>query len=427
MRSRSISQRVYRAILLISIINIVAMVGTVLIVNEDLEQTMLQVEFAQERDYIIMNHRGDDVLVWDTPSLAIVHIPNGKPRPSMLPAVFQGLPDADYSAEIKVDKETYLVSIKHVENGLFYIAKSITHFEEREVLFNIALVVMAIVILALSLLLATVSTRRVVQPLRQLSERISKIPVGRNMPRLQKNYSETELQAIAATFNRFLDELESYVRREQSLLSLASHELRTPIAVMSGALDIIETRGQLRANDATTFNRLRRACDEMRDNIDVLLRLSRQESGAQHKEYLKLRPALQRVVDDLKATHETGDRVKLAVQSDLSVNADPTMVHMLLRNLIQNAVQHTSNDIQVRLSSDAIEIEDQGEGLDAAQQEILQGERRLASDGSTLSGLGLYIVTLMVERLDWQLEIARTDHNGTLIRITPTVTCSLPH
>ncbi|MFA7669697.1 MAG: histidine kinase, partial [Burkholderiaceae bacterium] len=69
MRGRSISQRVYRAILLISLINIVAMVGTVLVVNEDLEQTMLEVEFAQERDYIIMNHVGDEVLVWDTPSL----------------------------------------------------------------------------------------------------------------------------------------------------------------------------------------------------------------------------------------------------------------------------------------------------------------------------------------------------------------------
>jgi len=419
MHSRSISQRVYRAILLISIINIVAMVGTVLIVNEDLEQTMLQVEFAQERDYIIMNHVGDEVLVWDTPSLAIVYIPNGEPRPPVLPTVFQGLPDADYSAEIKVDKETYLVSIKYIENGLFYIAKSITHFEEREALFNIALVVMAIVILALSLLLATVSSRRVVWPLRQLSERISKIPVGRNMPRLQKNYSEAELQAIAVTFNRFLDELESYVHREHSLLSLASHELRTPIAVMSGALDIIETREQLQANDATTFKRIRRACDEMRDNIDVLLRLSRQESDTQHQEHLALRPALQRVIDDLKTTHETGDRVKLAVQSDLSVNADPTMVHMLLRNLIQNAVQHTTSDIRVRLSGDAIEIEDQGAGLDTAHQEILRGERRLASDGSTLSGLGLYIVTLMVERLDWQVEIARTDRNGTLIRITP--------
>lgn len=419
MRGRSISRRVYRAILSISIINIVAMLGTVLLINEDLEQTMLQVEFAQERDYIIMNHVSDEVLIWDTPSLAIVYIPNGKPRPSLMPAVFQGLPGADYAAEIEVGKETYLVSIKHVENGQFYIAKSITHFEEREALFNIALVVMAVVILVLSLLLATVSSRRVVQPLRQLSERISRIPVGRTMPRLQKNYSETELQAIAATFNRFLDELESYVRREQSLLNLASHELRTPIAVISGALDVIEARGQLCANDATTFKRMRRACDEMRDNVDVLLRLSRQESGGQHEEYLEIRPALLRITHDLRKTHDTHGRLKLAIESDLAVHADPTMVHMLLRNLIQNAIQHTKNDIQVRLSGEAIEIEDYGSGLDTVQQEILRGERDVATDGSPLNGLGLYIVTLMVERLDWQLKIARTDHNGTLIRITP--------
>lgn len=419
MARRSIARRVYGAILAVSMVSMVAMVATVLVVNEDLEQTMLNIEIAQERDYILMNQLGDDVYVWDTDSLAIVFIPAGKAPPPVLPKVFHGLPDTDYSAEIKIGGETYLVTIKRIEKGQFYIAKNITHFEDRESLFNIALLIMALVILAFSLLLATVSSRRVVRPLRQLSERISRIPVGRNMPRLDTSYSEVELHAIAATFNLFLDELESYVRREQSLLSLASHELRTPIAVMSGALDIIEARGQLHSNDVATLARMRRACDEMRDNVDVLLKLARHEAGGQALENLDLKQAVRRVMEDLKVSHAAQDRMRLEVRSELTVRADPAMVHMLLRNLLQNAIQHTRSDIQVTLSDAGIDIEDFGTGLSTSQQEILRGERRLATDGSTLSGLGLYIVTLMAERVGWALEITRTDRNGTFIRLTP--------
>src|SRR5690606_9092254 len=148
---------------------------------------------------------------WDTKNLAIVFVPSGKPRPKVLPRIFQGLPD-NHSAEIELDGETYLVKTETVSTGILYIAKNITHFEDRETLFTIALLVMTLVIITFSLLLAVVSSRGIVKPLRRLSERISRTPVGANMPRMKTDYVDAELHAIATTFNRFLDELESYVR-----------------------------------------------------------------------------------------------------------------------------------------------------------------------------------------------------------------------
>ncbi|WP_454692650.1 sensor histidine kinase [Achromobacter aloeverae] len=418
MQHKSISRRVYGAILAVSVVSMVVMVMTVLLVNEDLEHTMLDVEFAQERDFILMNNTGEDVLVWDTPNLAVVFIPSGKPRPKVLPPVFRGLPD-NYSAEIKLGAETYLVTVSKVETGLLYVAKNITHFEDREALFEIALIIMTLVIIAFSLLLAVLSSRRIVRPLRLLSERISRIPVGANMPRMETDYADAELHSIAMTFNRFLDELESYVQREQSLLSLASHELRTPIAVMSGAIDILEQRNQLTPNDQATLGRVRRSCDEMRDNVSILLKLARRASADQNQEVFDVDLVAQEVIEDLKISHHAGERVTLDAQSPLTINTDPIMVRMLLRNLIQNAVQHTQSDIRVTISENAIAIEDQGSGLTAEQQAILRGERKIVSDGSTLTGLGLYIVTLMTERLGWQLDITQNDNNGTRILLNP--------
>ncbi|AEC21234.1 sensor histidine kinase, putative [Pusillimonas sp. T7-7] len=418
MKLKSISRRVYRAILAVSLVSMAAMVMTVLLVNEDLEHTMLDVEFAQERDFILANYTGEDVLIWDTPNLAVVFIPTGKPRPAVMPQIFRGLPN-QHSAEIELDGKTYLVAVDTVDTGTLYVAKDITHFENREALFEIALLIMALVIIAFSLLLAVLSSRRIVRPLKLLSDRISRTPVGSSMPRMETDYMDAELHTIAMTFNRFLEELESYVRREQSLLNLASHELRTPIAVMSGALDILESRNQLNPNDQTTLKRIRKACDEMGDNINILLQLARRESSSQVQAVFDMYPVAQQVIHDLKVSHHIGDRVVLNEQSTLTVKADPVMVRMLLRNLVQNAAQHTNNDIQVTITETAIEIEDRGMGLSADQQAILRGERKIASDGSTISGLGLYIVTLMAERLSWQLKIRQTDSNGTIIRLSP--------
>ncbi|KAA0910339.1 HAMP domain-containing sensor histidine kinase [Pusillimonas sp. ANT_WB101] len=418
MTRKSISLRIYRAILTVSVISMIAMVVTVMLVNEDLESTMLEVEFAQERDFILMNHTGDDVLQWESPNLAVVFVPNDKPRPAVLPRVFRGLPD-NYSEEIELEGETYLITIRTVDTGLLYVAKNITHFEKRETLFQLALVFIALIIIALSFLLALLSSRRIVRPLTLLSERISRIPVGANMPRMETDYVDAELNSIATTFNRFLDELESYVRREQSLLSLASHELRTPIAVMSGALDILEVRDQLNPNDRATLTRVRRSCDEMRDNVDILLKLARREQGNQVREIFDIITTAQQVIDDLKVSLHAADRVTLDARGALTVNSDPTMVRMLLRNLIQNAIQHTKGNIRVTISAGIVEIEDQGTGLTTTQQAILRGEKNLSADGLMLSGLGLYIVTLMAERLGWGLEIAQTDTIGTRIRLTP--------
>ncbi|SHH84644.1 HAMP domain-containing sensor histidine kinase [Pollutimonas bauzanensis] len=412
---KSIGRRIYRAILAISLSSMAVMVATVLIVNEDLEDTMLQVEFTEERDVFLQHRPGPDLLVWETANLAVAHIPQGAAMPSNMPAIFSNLP-ANFSGELERDGKTFLVRVEPSPTGVFYIAKNITHFEDRESLFQIALAVVVLLILGLSLVLAALSSRRIVNPLRRLSDQISDIPVGASMPRIPLDYQDSELHTIALTFNRFLDELESFVKREQSLLNLASHELRTPIAVVSGALDVLEQRRQLNENDQATLARIRRACSEMGANVDMLLKLARREPG-EEKQPLALAQLVEQALEDLEASQDMHARVTVSSRQSATVLAEPTIVRMLLRNLIQNALQHTTRGIQIRLRPGSIEIADEGPGMSAGQQAILAGQKRMNQDGAPLSGLGLYIVTLMCERLKWRLEVVRSGSRGTVIRL----------
>ncbi|MBK1780723.1 HAMP domain-containing histidine kinase [Advenella sp. WQ 585] len=408
----------HRAILLVSMACIAVMVVMVLEVNEDLERTMLQVEFEQELDFILQNRDDSELFVWEGFNQQLVFVPQGLATPAQMPEVFKGLP-LGFSDEIKQGKNTYLVNIAVLPKGVVYIAKDITHFEDREFLFSIALGVMTLVIIGLGLWMATLSSRRIVDPLQQLSEQISEVPVGSQMPRIPVNYTDSELHSIAVTFNRFLGELESYVRREQSLLSLASHELRTPVAVMSGALDILEMRGQLKPNDLATVARMRNACTEMRSNVEVLLKLSRNQSDVSPvTEVISLTALVEEVLDDLNNLFRVQTRVRLTVIDKSMLRTDSVLVKMLLRNLIQNALQHTQKEIDITLGKGLIQIKDRGTGFSAGQKAILSKEMEVMPGSSSLNGLGLYIVTLMSERLQWPLQVTQSDSSGTVIQLS---------
>ncbi|MDK7178822.1 histidine kinase dimerization/phospho-acceptor domain-containing protein, partial [Micrococcus luteus] len=77
------------------------------------------------------------------------------------------------------------------------------------------------------------------------------------MQRLDTDYDEIELHSISDSFNQFLMQIEQFVQREKNLLNMASHELKTPLAVMLGGLDILDKRGNLSPKDEVTLQRIR--------------------------------------------------------------------------------------------------------------------------------------------------------------------------
>jgi signal transduction histidine kinase len=226
------------------------------------------------------------------------------------------------------------------------------------------------------------------------------------------------LQAIAQSFNEFVGHLEAFVRREKSLLNLASHELRTPLAVVSGALDILAQRGSLSHDDQTTVARIRRATEEMQSNVDILLALARKDQGASVvATSVSLSTEVNRVLDDLSGSYPVQSRVELRAFAPGQVVADATMVRMLLRNLVQNALQHTRRRVFITVHADYFDVRDEGEGLSSQAQDVLAGRVTLGQEPGAVHGLGLYLVTLMIERLGWTLQVVEASSQGTLLRV----------
>lgn len=423
---RSISHRIYRTSALISLVSLIIVFVSVSWVSEDLESTMLRVELAQERDFLLSDKFNPSrPILRETSELTMAYIPDAatssmpsNPYPELaVPPIFEGL-EPGFSDEVYKNDGTYLISLQKLQHGVLYLARDITHFEQREWLFRLALLVVVGLVAILTALLSVFEAKRIVKPLTTLSNQIEKLPVGANMSRLPNNWQDSELHSIANSFNFFVAQLEAYVQREKSLLNMASHEFRTPLAVISGAIDVLETRGNLDVQDQATLARVRRATTEMQTNVNALLTLARKETEhTTSHQTISLASVINQTIEDLSVNFPVDSRLNFKTLKPVEVYANPALVQMLLRNLIQNALQHTNGRVYVELDDHTLEIRDEGSGLTEEARALLTSAGPARSPAAVTSGLGLYLVTLIAERLNWALELAQPIGAGTTIRI----------
>ncbi|CAM4315349.1 sensor histidine kinase [Kerstersia similis] len=416
-RASTIERRIRRTVLGAILITFIVTVASVLIANEKLEESLLEMDMQTERDFLLDNARPNEILVWDIATLTAYFVPSGMQADERMPALFRGLP-FPFSGEVEVDQSTFLITASTVNSGRLYLAKDISLFETREDEFHRFLLLLGLAVIALGIFLARLTGKRLVSPVQQLARQIRDTKPAPRMQRVDDDYQDAELKTIAQSFNLFLHELETYVKREQSLMGLASHELRTPIAVIAGALDVIERRGGLGHADQGPLLRMRRAVDEMAANIDIILRLTRRKAQSDRREIVRLADLIQDIQGDLtRHLPEVPQRLQLKLAAQPQVQADPVLVKMLLRNLIQNALQHTDAGVEVLLETRYVDIRDHGQGLPEAYRAYLNDPQADASELLSLSGLGLFIVSLIGERLGWTLQVLTDEASGNVLRI----------
>jgi len=127
------------------------------------------------------------------------------------------------------------------------------------------------------------------------------------------------------------------------------------------------------------------------------------------------------VKDELGRHHATAARrVSVRAHAQPMLIADPVLVKMLLRNLLGNAVQHTAGSVTVEIDQDQVDIIDEGAGLPQAYRDYLNNPQADAGELLSLSGLGLFIVSLACDRLGWRVHAVPAQAAGTCLRIVLT-------
>jgi signal transduction histidine kinase len=199
----------------------------------------------------------------------------------------------------------------------------------------------------------------------------------------------------------------------QEFLTVVSHELKTPVAVIKAYGEVLARRGEIAdwpAQDRRVVERVREQADRMLAMIEQLLDLRRIESGLLSLELARfdLAAMLRRSIEAIQAT-TTRHQLTIEAPAELAIRADRRRIEEVATNLLENAVKYSPNGghIQVRLTTEEgdrahIAIEDEGIGIPLQElsrifDRFYQVGAGTYDKGHLGLGLGLYITQEIVE------------------------------
>ncbi|MFJ7315551.1 sensor histidine kinase [Pseudomonas sp. NPDC098747] len=253
------------------------------------------------------------------------------------------------------------------------------------------------------------------RPVKDLAQRMRALAPLKPSQRLPTAYRNSELNTIAQEANEHLERVELAVERERSLLDQASHEFRTPLAIIAGAADVM-TALQLPPRAMRPLHRIEEAVETLTQIMDALLYLSREPGPEERKQVTILHALLPELVQDhsyLLAGKPV--RFVLGLMEPTTLRAPESMVRIAAGNLLRNAAEHThEGEIHVSVVDGMLSIRDSGSGFDTTQIAYRFTESlRQSGTRPGGSGLGLFLTQRICERFGWRLVLESSVSVGT--------------
>lgn len=209
---------------------------------------------------------------------------------------------------------------------------------------------------------------------------------------LMSRWISTELQRQHANL-RLQDQNEKLDR----FASFVSHDLRNPLTVLEGSLQLAEETG-----DAEHFQRCYTAIDRMDTLIDDLLSLARAGEIIDETEAVSLASLAEECWQTIGEVNRT---LQLEFDTTTTIEADKSRLKQLVENLLRNAIDHGNDDTTVTVGTlaDGFYVADDGPGIPEDERTKVFESGFSTSDSGT--GFGLAIVKEIVEAHGWEIDV----------------------
>ena len=272
--------------------------------------------------------------------------------------------------------------------------------------------------------------RRSLAPVVAMSERARRISAENLQERLPLVNPRDELGRLAAIFNELLTRLETSFSQQRRFMADASHELRTPLFVIRTATDV--TLGREHREEHEYRDALKIASEQthrLTRIVEDMFTLARADSGSRTLDetdfYLdELITEAARAAEVLAASK--GIRLDRGAYPEMLCHGDEGLLRQMLMNLLGNAIKHTPEGGEVRISVERengqylITVADTGTGIPTeAQPHVFERffradkARSRSSDGGG-AGLGLAIARWIAEAHKGRLELKHSDGTGSI-------------
>jgi signal transduction histidine kinase len=413
MESRPLlKHRILRWLFIYAVLLSAAVLAGGYVIHERVEHLAWESLLRAELDYYGQRIQADPAYRWhDTDTLRLFGVPGAPQLPANLASLGAGLHD-----DMTLDGVNSVVLIEQIDGKPLAMALNLTEFEGVEGTISVAVAAGTVIVILILGLVVMWRLGLVIQPLAALARQVEALkPAQPNQEVGLDANASAELVVIADAFNDYLRRNQSFVEREHAFIASASHELRTPIAVIAGASELVLEQADVPAAARNQVARIHRTARNVEQLISLLLTLAKDPARlADSSDRVALDQMLPGIVEDHR--HLTRDKdlaLVLEPMPSCEIVAPEAIVQAAIGNLLRNAIENSDRgEIRIRLQPDAtVVIEDPGHGM--SPEEISELYAHVARGGRDGGGIGLDLISRLCEHLGWRLAFSSVSGRGT--------------
>ncbi len=265
------------------------------------------------------------------------------------------------------------------------------------------------------------------RPVEAMRKRAQAVSASGELDRLPVSPAGDEIGRLGQTLNEMLERLQLALERERTFVSDASHELRSPLALIKTEIELALEKPRPNRELNAALASIGEETDRLAQIADDLLLLARADSG---------RLALRRVPVDVRAlltgvvrrfrqrAQQTGRRIEVRAPAACTINADPVRVEQALSNLVENALRYGSGAVRLEAIEANGQVElhvlDEGQGfpppfLEHAFERFARADEVRARGGT---GLGLAIVAAIAAAHGGRADVRNGGSGGADVSVT---------
>jgi len=352
-------------------------------------------------------------VVWRSRSALSLHLP----VPAMLAPNVQRFDEISASEGLRLFQQCFGVSWATSGGSYpfsFCVMEDLAPFEQQLSVYRHSLWAWQSAMGVLLLAVLWLTLHWGLSPLRRVADELGKLEAGRQQ-QITGDYP-TELRGLTDNLNALLARERAQQQRYRNALADLAHSLKTPLALMRGALRSVP-------GEASTPGTLGEQIERM-DRI-VGYQLQRASTAGQRTlaSPLPVRPVVDRLASALGKVHaDKRIEIDVAVEAGLHARIDDGDLTELLGNVLDNAFKWSQRRVRVSAALEAgalvLQIEDDGPGIEPARaHEVL--ERGVRADETVPGhGIGLAVVRDIVQAYDGRIDVGRSSLGGALVTLT---------
>jgi signal transduction histidine kinase len=297
-------------------------------------------------------------------------------------------------------------------------------------IFVITLLALEIFFIIMIVIIGFMASRRLLRPIKLMTDAVNNVTINQLDMRLDIKGSQNEFKDLASTFNNMLDRLQSSYEMQNQFVSDASHELRTPISVIQGYVNLLDRWGK---NDIKVLEEsiaaIKTESEDMKNLIENLLFLARGDKNVQkvEKKDFNVNELIDEIVRETKLIDDTHD-IRCERNENISVYADYSLIKEAIRIFVDNSLKYTPEGGRIDLqcysqnNKAVIIVEDTGRGIPKEDlphvfERFYRADKsRTKQTGGT--GLGMAIAKWIVLRHGGTIKVQSEINKGTKIEFT---------